>query len=255
MSKHQTQIAGKYLAEKDVLIYEGKAKKVYSIKNNPELVCFEYKDSLTAFNALKKGSFPNKGRINRTISEAIFNYLSDKGIKTHQIERLDEDTLLCQKLKMILLEVVVRNVCAGSLAKKFGRPEGEVLPEPLVEFYYKDDALADPFISDEQALWLNVATREEMSELKRLALVINSYLVTLFKQADIRLIDFKLEFGKNTKNEIILADEISPDSCRLWDAKTDKKMDKDRFRRDLDNVAESYQEVADRITQTLKSQK
>ncbi len=247
MSKHQTRT--EYV--KDVLIYEGKAKKVFAIKNNPELVCFEYKDSLTAFNALKKGSFPNKGRINRAISEAIFNYLSDKGVKTHQIDRLDEDTLLCQKLKMILLEVVVRNVVAGSLAKKFGKPEGEVLPEPLVEFYYKDDALADPFISDEQAIWLNVARQEDLNELKRLALTINSHLVSLFKKADIRLVDFKLEFGKNTKGEIILADEISPDSCRLWDMKTNEKLDKDRFRRDLGNVEESYKEVANRIIKTL----
>jgi phosphoribosylaminoimidazole-succinocarboxamide synthase len=229
------------------LFYEGKAKNLYQVLDHPELVWQEFRNSLTAFNAQKKGEFAGKGSINRDITSIIFRYLG-RYLKTHWIKDIGETDMLTQRLSMLKLEVVIRNVLAGSTAKKLGLDEGTALAQPLVEFYYKDDALADPFVSDDQALLLKtVKNQGELDELKRLGLLVNHHLAEIFSQIGIQLIDFKIEFGQDEKGEIFLADEISPDSCRLWDQKTKEKLDKDRFRRDLGNVQESYELVRNKI--------
>lgn len=233
------------------LVYEGKAKKIYSLKGHDDSVLVEFKDSLTAFNALKKGEFENKGKINREITCLLFDYLAKAHIKTHMIEDLGSLSVIAKKLRIIPLEVVVRNVLAGSTAKKLGLQEGTLIENPLVEFYFKDDALADPFISDDQALMMKIATSEELQFLKSEALKINQLLKSLFVKMNLDLIDFKIEFGKDKNGEIVLADEITPDCCRLWDKSTSEKMDKDRFRRDLGRVKESYEEVLKRLKQAL----
>lgn len=231
------------------LIYEGKAKRLYAAEGHPDWVIQEFKDSLTAFNAQKKGSFENKGRINRDITSLVFRFLEKKGVKSHRIADLGESEMVTQKLDMLKVEVVVRNVLAGSTAKKFGIEEGAPLERPLVEFYYKDDALGDPFISDEQALMLKVCQEQkELDELKMLALKVNEGLIEFFDAVGLRLIDFKIEIGRNPNTgELLLGDEITPDSCRLWDKASGERMDKDRFRRDLGNIKESYEEVAKRL--------
>ncbi len=229
------------------MIYEGKAKKVYDWNENSDNVFLEFKDSLTAFNAQKKGSFDDKGPINRDIAAFIFEYLAEKGIQSHFIKNINERGMLVQKVKIIPFEVVVRNWLAGSTAKKLGIPEGKVLEKPLVEFYLKDDELADPFVSDDQMLMLGLITAEEIQTLKKMALSVNQHLSELFSKMNLTLVDFKIEFGKNLKNQILLADEITPDCCRLWDKTTNEKYDKDRFRRDLGNVKESYVEVLNRM--------
>jgi phosphoribosylaminoimidazole-succinocarboxamide synthase len=236
---------------KSELLYEGKAKKIYSIPGEPNKVRVEYKNSLTAFNALKKGEFEQKGEINREITSLIFQYLKKNGVNSHWVSDVGAIEMIVQKVNIIPLEVVVRNILAGSTAKKLGIEEGKKLQKPLVEFYYKNDALADPFLSDDQALMLEVATEQELKELKSKALKINELMRDLFHQAGIELVDFKIEFGKDLKNEILLADEISPDCCRLWDLKTQEKLDKDRFRRDLGNIKESYQEVLKRLKEVV----
>lgn len=231
------------------LLYEGKAKKMYAVVGRPEEVWVEYKDSLTAFNAEKKGSFAGKGMINAKITSLLYGRLKKAGIPTHLIEDVSDTEMICEKLVIIPLEVVTRNRLAGSTAKKLGREEGTALEQPLVEFYYKDDALGDPFLSDDQALMLKaVPVRDDLETLKKKALEINRVLLAEFKKAGLELIDFKLEFGRNAKNEIVLADEVSPDTCRLWDIKTGEKFDKDRFRRDLGKVEEAYQAVLQRLT-------
>lgn len=235
-----------------MLLYEGKAKKIFSLDGSEDSVRVEYKDSLTAFNALKKGSFPNKGHINREIASLIFRYLQAQGVRSHWISDEGELSMIVEKVEIIPLEVVVRNTLAGSTAKKLGLEEGRKLAQPLVEFYYKNDALQDPFLSDDQALMMNIASASELAELKAQALKVNQALISMFASAGLNLIDFKIEFGKNKKNQIILADEISPDCCRLWDLKTGEKMDKDRFRRDLGNVKESYEEVLSRLKKVLQ---
>ncbi len=230
------------------MIYEGKAKRLYDVEGRPEWVLQEFKDSLTAFNAQKKGSFDEKGRINRDITSMVFRFLKGKGVPSHRVADVETNDMITEKLEMLKVEVVVRNVLAGSTAKKFGIEEGSPLEKPLVEFYYKEDILNDPFISDEQALMMKVTkTQEELNELKRLGLKVNEGLIEFFGAVGLRLIDFKIEFGKNSKGEIVLADEITPDSCRLWDKSTGERMDKDRFRRDLGNVKESYTEVFTRL--------
>jgi phosphoribosylaminoimidazole-succinocarboxamide synthase len=236
-------------------IYEGKAKRLFEIEGHPEWILQEFKDSLTAFNALKKGSFENKGALNRDITSMVFRYLEGRGVPSHRVADVGPNEMVTERLNMLKVEVVVRNVLAGSTAKKFGIEEGTPLERPLVEFYYKDDALADPFISDDQALMLKICKSQgELDELKTVALKVNDGLLTLFGDAGLRLIDFKIELGRNANGTIVLADEITPDSCRLWDKKTGEKMDKDRFRRDLGNVAESYQDVAERLKESfLKS--
>lgn len=234
------------------MIYEGKAKRLYTVHDHPEWILQEFKDSLTAFNALKKGEFENKGRINRDITSLVFRFLNGKGIPSHRVADLGTNEMITEKLEMLKVEVVVRNVLAGSTAKKFAIEEGTPLEKPLVEFYYKEDALADPFISDEQALMLKIVKNQSgLDELKRLALQVNSGLLEFFAGVGLKLVDFKIEFGRRAGDgAIVLADEITPDSCRLWDVKTGERMDKDRFRRDLGNVKETYEEVCERLVKT-----
>lgn len=233
---------------KGELLYEGKAKKMFAVQGRPSEIWVEYKDSLTAFNAEKKSNFAGKGAINAQITSLLYQKLQDQGIQTHWLEDINPNEMVCQNVKVIPLEVVTRNRLAGSTAKKLGLAEGTALKEPLVEFYYKDDALADPFISDDQAMVMNaVKAREELEILKSEARRINLVLKAEFLKAGLELIDFKLEFGRTEAGKIILADEVSPDTCRLWDTKTGEKYDKDRFRRDLGGVEEAYQEVLRRL--------
>ncbi|MCC6138300.1 MAG: phosphoribosylaminoimidazolesuccinocarboxamide synthase [Bdellovibrionaceae bacterium] len=228
-------------------LYEGKAKKIFAVVGKSDFLLQEFKDQLTAFNAQKVEQLEGKGNLNCQITTLIFKYMQDKGVPTHYVESTSDTSFISKKLKMVPLEVVVRNVLAGSTAKKLGLAEGTALEKPLLEFYYKDDALNDPFISDDQALMMKAATEKEIVDIKKLALLVNTHMIELFKACDIRLIDFKIEVGRDKDGSILLADEISPDSCRLWDTKTNEKMDKDRFRRDLGNVKEMYQEVWNRL--------
>lgn len=233
---------------KGELLYEGKAKKMYSVAGRDDVVWVEYKDSLTAFNAQKKSSFGGKGAINAQITSLLYRKLKSFGINTHFIEDVSKHEMICSKVTIIPLEVVTRNKLAGSTAKKLGKEEGTPLKAPLVEFYYKDDALGDPFLSDDQALMMNtVNSRADLDELRTSALKINRVLQEIFHSAGLELIDFKLEFGRDGRGALLLADEISPDTCRLWDRKTGEKYDKDRFRRDLGRVEESYIEVLERL--------
>ena len=234
--------------KKGLVIYEGKAKKIYNVEGDQDLIVQEYKDSLTAFNAQKKGSFKDKGHLNRDICSMIYRALEKRSIPTHWVR--DDGALgqVTRKLEMIKLEVVVRNILAGSTAKKLGIEEGLPLAEPLVELYFKDDSLADPFISDDQAMILKtVKTRAELEAIKTLALKVNTVLKGIFSAIGIVLVDFKLEFGRDSAGRILLADEVSPDTCRLWDQQTHEKMDKDRFRRDLGGVEQAYREVHRRL--------
>lgn len=235
--------------KKGEFLYEGKAKRIFQVKGENDLLWIEFKDSLTAFNAQKKGSFEEKGVVNKRIALLTFRYLKSRGIPSHVVADLSEREMVCEKLSIIPLEVVVRNWLAGSTAKKFALDEGTALEKPLVEFYYKKDELNDPFVSDDQALMLKTVEKQEtLNELKFKALEVNRALSDFFKAIGIRLIDFKIEFGFDKNGKILLGDEITPDSCRLWDLATLEKLDKDRFRRDLGKVAESYLEVLNRIT-------
>lgn len=222
-------------------IYEGKAKIIYDT-DNPDLVIQYFKDDATAFNGIKKGTIVDKGVINNQISARIFRFLEENGVPTHFVDQPTDREMVTKKLEMIPVEVVLRNVVAGSLAKRMGKPEGEILSRPILEFYYKDDELGDPMINEYHITVFNLASAEEIEVLKTQGLKVNGLLVDFFKARNIRLVDFKLEFGRH-KGEIFLGDEISPDSCRLWDWESGKKMDKDRFRFDLGKVEESYQEV------------
>ena len=235
-------------AKRGALLYEGKAKRIYEVVGQSDQVWMEFKDDLTAFNAQKKGSFSGKGRINLAIAHLIFQQMEKAGVQTHLIEALSPSEWLAKRVEIIPLEVVVRNRLAGSTAKKFEIAEGTRLDKPLVEFYYKKDEWNDPFLSDDQALLLKaVSTQKDLDDLKKKALVVNQTLKALFMGAGLDLIDFKIEFGRTPEGQVLLADEISPDSCRLWDLKTEEKFDKDRFRRDLGRVEESYQEVLSRL--------
>ena len=237
---------------KGEMLYEGKAKKMFAVAGSDDLVWVEYKDSLTAFNAQKKSSFAGKGAVNCQITALLYKKLEASGVKTHLLESVNDHQLVCRKVRVIPLEVVTRNRMAGSTAKKLGKEEGTPMPGPLVEFYYKDDALADPFISDDQALYMQaVSSRMELDELRAGALKVNQVLQGIFLSAGMELVDFKLEFGRDAKGTLLLADEISPDTCRLWDTKTGEKLDKDRFRRDLDRIEESYKEVLNRLKGVL----
>ncbi len=229
-------------------IYEGKAKKLYTT-DDPNVLRMEYKDDATAFNALKKGKFENKGKMNKAITLLIYKMLADKGVQTHLVGDVDDINLLVKKVSILPLEVIVRNVAAGSFSKRMGVKEGTAFKQPIVEFSYKDDALGDPFINDDYAREMGAATEDESAFLKKQALLINEVLIDFFKQVNLRLIDFKIEFGRLAEDptQIVLADEISPDTCRLWDAETGKKMDKDRFRQDLGDFMESYAEVLSRL--------
>ncbi len=228
------------------LIYEGKAKKIFETAVPNELL-MEFKDSLTAFNAQKKGEFQGKGSINCLISTYIFKLLTKHNISHHWLKTPSQNQMLVIRTKIVPLEVVVRNTLAGSLAKKIGRAEGQVLRRPLVELYFKDDALADPFVSDDQALEFDWVTASQLQTMKAAALKINAILKDHFFKAELQLVDFKIEFGLNSSGQVILADEISPDCMRLWDNTTQEKFDKDRFRRDLGNVQEAYQNVLTRL--------
>ena len=230
-------------------LYEGKAKVIFE-GPEPNTVVAYFKDEATAFNNQKKGTITGKGVINNSISEYIMTRLSEIGIATHLIRRLNMREQLLRKVEIIPVEVVVRNVVAGSLAKRFGMEEGTSLPRSIVEFYYKNDELDDPMILEEHITAFGWANHAELDEIMSLALRINDFMCGLFLGIGIRLVDFKIEFGRLWEDDqlrIVLADEISPDSCRLWDAKTNEKLDKDRFRRDMDGIEEAYQEVARRL--------
>lgn len=233
------------------LLYEGKAKKIFSVTGEPQLIWQQFKDSFTAFNGEKKAEMAGKGALNCKIASFIFAKLKQAGLPSHWVADMSDTEMVTKRLEMIDLEVVVRNRLAGSTAKKFQIEEGSSLESPLVEFYYKKDELGDPFISDDQALMLKtVRSPGDLQKLKQLALGVNSCLLSLFDQAGIDLVDFKLEFGYDPQGELLLGDEISPDSCRLWDQKSGEKMDKDRFRRDLGQVLEKYAEVLKRLETT-----
>jgi phosphoribosylaminoimidazole-succinocarboxamide synthase len=226
--------------EKGALLYEGKAKQVYAT-NDEQVVWIEYKNSATAFNGVKKAEIQGKGRLNNEITSLIFMKLREKGIQSHFIERLSETEQLVKKVNIIPLETVIRNVAAGSFSSRLGIEEGTLLKKPIVEFYYKDDALGDPLLTDDHIEELQLASIAEREEIKEKALQVNSVLSSLFAELGIRLIDFKLEFGKDASGKILLADEISPDTCRLWDEETNAKLDKDVFRRDLGNLTDVYE--------------
>lgn len=226
-------------------LYEGKAKKVY-MTDNPDVLIVDYKDDATAFNGEKKGTIVGKGAINNRMANYLFKQLEKEGIPTHLIEELSDRETAVKKVSIVPLEVIVRNVAAGSFSKRLGVPEGTEFTEPTIEFSYKNDELGDPLINDYFARALDLASWEEIETIKKYAFKINEVLKEFFLMADLRLIDFKIEFGRY-HGTIILADEISPDTCRLWDVHTNEKMDKDRFRRDLGNVEEAYQEVMKRI--------
>jgi phosphoribosylaminoimidazole-succinocarboxamide synthase len=227
-------------------LYEGKAKKVFATED-PDIVIVEYKDDATAFNGEKKGTISGKGVINNQMTNLMFQMLEKEGVPTHYIEEISERETIVKKVDIIPLEVIIRNVAAGSFSKKLGIPEGTVLKRPTLEFSYKDDALGDPFINDYYALGLGIATEEEIATITKYAFMVNDFMVKFFKGLNIDLIDFKIEFGKTSDGTIILADEISPDTCRFWDSTTHEKLDKDRFRRDMGGVEEAYQEIMKRL--------
>ncbi len=226
-------------------IYEGKAKKLYETEDK-DLLIQEFKDDATAFDATKRGTIVNKGIINNKLSEKLFNLLSQNGIPTHFVKRLNDRDMLVKKVDIVPVEVTIRNVVAGGMAKLLGLEEGISLKEPVLEYHYKEDKLHDPLINDYHIKALGIATDKEMEAIKKYSFKINEVLKKFFDSKDLTLVDFKLEFGRS-RGKIILADEISPDTCRLWDKKTGEKLDKDRFRRDLGNVEEAYQEVLRRV--------
>ncbi|WP_294354114.1 phosphoribosylaminoimidazolesuccinocarboxamide synthase [uncultured Clostridium sp.] len=231
--------------EKLEMLYEGKAKKIYSTAKEDEVVVY-YKDDATAFNGEKKAQIDNKGVLNNAITSAIFEMLNAKGIKTHFVKKLNEREQLCKKVEIVPLEVIVRNVAAGSMAKRLGLEEGTKLKTTVFEISYKDDSLGDPLVNDYHAVAIGATTFEELKVIYDMTAKINDILKDFFKELNIDLIDFKIEFGRYN-GEVVLADEISPDTCRFWDATTGEKLDKDRFRRDLGNVEGAYVEILNRI--------
>ena len=232
--------------EKLEMMYEGKAKKIYATENAEEVIVY-YKDDATAFNGEKKDQINNKGILNNAITSMIFEMLNENGIKTHFVKKLNDREQLCKKVEIVPLEVIVRNVAAGSMAKRLGLEEGTELKTTVFELSYKDDSLGDPLINDYHAVAIGATTFEELNKIYELTAKINEVLKGLFLKANINLIDFKLEFGRYN-GEIVLADEISPDTCRFWDATTGEKLDKDRFRRDLGNVKDAYVEILSRLS-------
>lgn len=232
--------------ERKEMLYEGKAKKVYSVEDNDKVIIY-YKDDATAFNGEKKGQIDSKGVLNNTITTMLFELLAKNGVKTHFIEKLSDREQLCKKVSIVPLEVIVRNVAAGSMAKRLGLEEGTPLKTTVFELSYKNDDLGDPLINDYHAVAMGLTTFEELKEIYSMTAKINDILKEFFLKQNIKLIDFKLEFGK-FNGEILLADEISPDTCRFWDATTNEKLDKDRFRRDMGNVKEAYVEILERIS-------
>ncbi|MDR1137624.1 MAG: phosphoribosylaminoimidazolesuccinocarboxamide synthase [Synergistaceae bacterium] len=229
------------------MIYEGKAKRLYST-DDPNIVVVEYKDSFTAFNGEKRAEMSGKGRLNNLISSEIFGYLAENGVPLHFIEKTDDLRQLAVRVKIFPLEVVVRNITTGSIVKRLGAAEGMKLPRPLIEFYYKDDALGDPIVTEDHAMIFGWASEEDLARIKKITLDVNGLLKKLFEPLGVALVDFKLEFGRDSKGALLLADEISPDTCRFWDSSTGDRLDKDRFRKDLGNVMGAYEEIWKRLS-------
>lgn len=227
------------------MLYEGKAKKVYKTDNEDYFIV-DYKDDATAFNGEKKGTIKGKGVINNRVTNYLMQMLEKNGISTHFVEEISEKETVVKKVSIVPLEVIIRNIAAGSFSKRYGVEEGVVLKTPTLEFSYKDDSLGDPLINEYHALALELATKEEIEKISKMAFSVNEILSKFFLELGIILVDFKLEFGR-FKGDIVLADEISPDTCRFWDAKTKEKLDKDRFRRDLGNVEDAYKEILKRL--------
>lgn len=234
--------------EKREQLYEGKAKRVYRT-DDPELLIVSYKDDATAFNGLKKGTITGKGVINNKMSNRLMERLEKSGVPTHFVEELDDRDTLVKKVSIVPLEVIIRNISAGSFSKRYGVEEGIVFDAPTIEFSYKNDDLGDPLINAYHAIALKLASKEEIETIKTYAFKINDCLKNFWAECGVTLVDFKLEFGKLTDGTIVLADEISPDTCRLWDSETGEKLDKDRFRRDLGGVEDAYAEVMKRLTE------
>lgn len=228
------------------LLYEGKAKKLFRTED-PDVVRVVYKDDATAFNGLKKGFLAGKGELNNRISAFLFRYLAENGVDNHFIRQLSPTEQLVRKVEILPLEVVVRNRAAGSLAKRLGLEEGTLLSRPVVEFYYKRDDLGDPLVNEDHITVLGLSSQEQLAEIRRIALRVNRLLTELMGERGVILVDFKLEFGLDREGRLLLADEISPDTCRFWDARTEEKLDKDRFRRDLGGVVEAYREIWRRL--------
>ena len=233
--------------EKTVQLYEGKAKKVYATEDE-NLCIVSYKDDATAFNGLKKGTIAQKGIVNNRMTNMMMQLLEKQGVPTHFVKELSDRDTVVKKVKIVPLEVIIRNVSAGSFAKRYGVEEGIPFDEPTIEFSYKNDDLGDPLINDYHALALKLATKEEIELIKKYAFKVNDVLKAYFLTLGVKLIDFKPEFGKTAEGQIVLADEISPDTCRFWDAKTNEKLDKDRFRRDMGGVEDAYKEIFKRVT-------
>ena len=227
-------------------LYEGKAKKVFATEN-PDIVIVSYKDDATAFDGAKKGTILGKGAINNQMSNFLMSQLEKAGVPTHLVEELNERETAVKKVSIVPLEVIIRNISAGSFAKRYGVEEGIVFDQPTIEFSYKNDDLNDPLINDYHAVALKLATWEEIEQIKTYAFAVNEFLKKTLAECGVTLVDFKLEFGKTSDGTIVLADEISPDTCRFWDSKTGEKLDKDRFRRDLGNVEGAYQEMSRRL--------
>ena len=236
--------------EKREQLYEGKAKKVYRT-DDPELLIVSYKDDATAFNGLKKGTIAGKGVINNKMSNLLMQRLEKAGIPTHFVEELNDRETVVKKVSIVPLEVIIRNIAAGSFSKRYGVEEGQVFAAPTIEFSYKNDELGDPLINDYHAVALKLATEEEIETIKRYAFGVNEQLKAFWSECGITLVDFKLEFGRLSDGTIVLADEISPDTSRLWDKKTNEKLDKDRFRRDLGGVEDAYAEVMKRLSEHI----
>lgn len=232
--------------EKRELLYEGKAKKVFAT-DDKDILLVDYKDDATAFNGLKKGTIAGKGSINNRVTNYMMKLLEKEGVKTHFIEEISDRETLVKRVSIVPLEVIIRNISAGSFAKRYGTEEGIVFDEPTIEFSYKNDELGDPLINSYHAISLKLATRDEIEEIKAMAFKVNAVMKEFFAGIGVDLVDFKLEFGRLSNGEIVLADEISPDTCRFWDSKTHEKLDKDRFRRDLGNVEDAYNEMMGRI--------
>lgn len=232
--------------EKKEQLYEGKAKKVFAT-DDPALVIVTYKDDATALDGLKKGTIAGKGVVNNKMSDFLFSLLEKHGVPTHFVKELNDREALVKKVSIVPLEVIIRNVSAGSFAKRYGVEEGIVFKSPTIEFSYKNDDLHDPLLNEYHALALNLATREEIDEIKAMAFNVNDILKEYFLSLNVKLIDFKLEFGRLADGKIVLADEISPDTCRFWDAQTNEKLDKDRFRRDMGGVEDAYKEMMKRV--------
>ena len=237
--------------EKKEQLYEGKAKKVFATED-PELLIVQYKDDATAFNGLKKGTIAGKGVINNQMSNRLMQMLERSGVPTHFVQELSQRETLVKKVQIVPLEVIIRNISAGSFAKHYGVEEGIVFDEPTIEYSYKNDALGDPLLNSRHALALKLVTKEELAAIEALSFKVNDLLKAFWAGCGVTLVDFKMEFGRLSDGTIVLADEISPDTCRLWDSETKEKLDKDRFRRDLGGVEEAYAEIMRRLEAHLK---